>query len=270
MNNWCKELFGTEKPILAMCHFYPLPGDPNYDETKGVDWVVEKAYADMTALQTGGVDGIIFSNERSQPWTTKTNPIVSTTMARVIGELKGHLNIPFGVDVIWDPMASVDLAVATGARYIREVFTGAYASDYGVWDTNLGETLRHRRALHGRDIRLLFNITPEAAAYMGPRTLSEITKTTVFNGEPDGLCVSGTKAGEMTPLQDLMDVKAASGSVPVFANTGVSIDNIVEQLQAADGAIVGTAFKKHGYIWNDVAEQNVRRLMEVARTVRGR
>ena len=25
---WIKETFGTQKPIIAMCHFDPLPGDP--------------------------------------------------------------------------------------------------------------------------------------------------------------------------------------------------------------------------------------------------
>jgi hypothetical protein len=28
---WIKETFGTRKPILAMCHFNALPGDPGYD-----------------------------------------------------------------------------------------------------------------------------------------------------------------------------------------------------------------------------------------------
>lgn len=104
MKNWCEELFGTRKPILAMCHCYPMPSDPNYNEKNGVDWIVEKALHDVTALQEGGVDGIIFSNERSQPWTTKARPVVTATMAGIIGEVKRHLKVPFGVDVIWDPM----------------------------------------------------------------------------------------------------------------------------------------------------------------------
>ena len=27
-SNWAKELFKTEKPIIAMCHLLPLPADP--------------------------------------------------------------------------------------------------------------------------------------------------------------------------------------------------------------------------------------------------
>lgn len=268
MNNWCKTVFGTEKPILAMCHLYPMPSDPDYDEQKGVSYICEKAYADMKALQSGGVDGIIFSNERSQPRTTKARQVIPTTMAYVIGQLKNDLHIPFGVDVIWDPVSSIDLAVATGAQFVREVFTGAYASDYGLWNTNLGETLRHRRSLHGTDIKLLFNITPEAAAYMGERGLADITVTTVFNGSPDGLCVSGIKAGDETSVQDLTLAREFAGGVPVFANTGVRHENVEAQLRYADGAIVGTCFKQDGYIWNDVEQARVKRLMDRVYTFR--
>lgn len=54
--DWAKELFGTEKPIIAMCHVRALPGDPGYDAEKGMDYVVEMAYHDLKALQEGGVD----------------------------------------------------------------------------------------------------------------------------------------------------------------------------------------------------------------------
>lgn len=32
--NWINETFGTAKPIIAMCHFAALPGDPYYDKKK--------------------------------------------------------------------------------------------------------------------------------------------------------------------------------------------------------------------------------------------
>lgn len=35
MNNWLEELFGVKKPIIAMCHLQPLPGDPYYDKQGG-------------------------------------------------------------------------------------------------------------------------------------------------------------------------------------------------------------------------------------------
>ena len=72
--SWVKELFSTEKPIIAMCHVRALPGDPYFDEEKGMDWVVERAREDFLALQEGGVDAVMFSNEFSLPYLTTFKP----------------------------------------------------------------------------------------------------------------------------------------------------------------------------------------------------
>lgn len=260
--NWIKKVFGVKKPIIAMCHLQALPGDPRFDAKKGMDWVVEMGLQDMKALQEGGVDAIMFSNEFSLPYLTKTEPITAIAMARVIGELKSKLNIPFGVNVLWDPIASIDLAVATGALFVREIFTGVYASDFGLWNTDVGVTARHRSAVHGTNIKLLYNIVPEAAKYLSDRDIVDIAKTTVFNNLPDGLCVSGATAGEDTSSTILKVVKDAVPETPVFANTGVRIDSVEEKLQIADGAVVGTTFKKDGKFFNGVDINRVKAFMD--------
>ncbi len=251
-----------------MCHLHAMPGDPKYDPHKGVDWLVEKGREDLRALQEGGVDGIMFSNEYSIPYVTKVDPLVYATMARIIGELKSEIKVPFGVNVLWDPMASIDLAVASGALFVREIFTGAYASDFGIWNTNCGEVIRHQYAVHGESIKLLFNIVPEAAVYLASRDHEEIARSTVFNTEPDALCVSGIVAGVETSVSVLKKVKEAVPGTVIFANTGVKIKNCEEQLSVADGAVVGTTFKKDGYIWNDVDKNRVKAFMDKAKRIR--
>jgi uncharacterized protein len=52
--SWLNELFGTNKPIIAMCHFKALPGDPGYDQSRGMKHVIESARKDLLALQVGG------------------------------------------------------------------------------------------------------------------------------------------------------------------------------------------------------------------------
>ena len=265
---WLNELFGVNKPIIAMCHMPALPGDPGYDEAKGLDWVLECTRQDLHALQEGGVDGLMFSNEASLPYLTKVEPITYVTMARVIGELRREISAPYGVNVLWDPKASIDLAMATGARFVREIFTGLYASDFGMWNTNCGEVVRHQHAIHAEHVKLLFNIVPEAAVYLGHRDVAEIARSTVFNAKPDALCVSGLTAGVASSAETLRRVKDAVPQIPVLANTGVRPDNLLEQLGIVDGAITGTAFKRDGYIWNEVDTKRVREFMAVARTCR--
>ena len=84
--NWMEELFGVKKPIIAMCHLQPLPGDPHYNKEKGMDYVLECARRDLHALQNGGVDGIMFSNEFSLPYLTKVEPITIAAMGWVSDE----------------------------------------------------------------------------------------------------------------------------------------------------------------------------------------
>jgi membrane complex biogenesis BtpA family protein len=264
---WTEELFGVPKPIIAMCHLRAMPGDPDYDPQKGISWVIENARRDLIALQEGGVDGVMFSNEFSVPYLTKVEPIVTVTMAGIIGELKELISVPFGVNVLWDPFASLDLAVATNAMFVREIFTGVYASDFGIWNTNCGAVVRHQHAIHGQAVKRLYNIVPEAAVYLADRDVAEIARSTVFNGKPDALCVSGLIAGAQTSSSTLQTVKEAVPQTVVFANTGVSVANVEEQLSIADGAVVGTTFKRDGYVWNEVDKARVQAFMQKVRSI---
>ena len=52
---WTEQLFKKKKPIIAMLHLDPLPGDPRYDSTDSMEKVVEHAIEDLISLQNGGV-----------------------------------------------------------------------------------------------------------------------------------------------------------------------------------------------------------------------
>jgi membrane complex biogenesis BtpA family protein len=266
--SWLNDVFTEPKPVIGMCHLQALPGDSGYDSAGGMKNILDLARRELDALQEGGVDGILISNEFSLPYLTKTEPITAIAMARVIGELGDQITVPFGVNVLWDATASIDLAVATGARFVREIFTGVYSSDFGLWNTNVGEVARHRVAVSAQDVRLLFNIVPEAANYLGGRTIEQITKSTVFNCQPDGLCVSGLIAGAATDASILSLVKQNAGATPVIVNTGVTAQSAGELLSIADAAIVGTFFKHDGLFENAADVSRVSALMAEVRALR--
>ena len=266
--DWMKEVYGNSKPIVAMCHLDALPGDPRYDSEKGMQYVIDRAYKNLMALQDGGVDAVMFSNEFSLPYQTKVDAVTAMAMARVIGELKKEIRIPYGVNVLWDAKASCELAVCVGAGFVREIFTGAYASDFGVWDTSCGDTVRRRNYIGGKNVKLMYNILPEASVYISEREIEDIAKTTVFNCQPDVICVSGRTAGAKTDTSILERVKNAIPDTPVFANTGVRVETVKEQLPIADGAVVGTAFKYNGDFYQMVDVDRVKRFMDAVMAVR--
>ena len=266
--SWLKEVMGTEKAIIAMCHLTAMPGDPYYEKDSSMEQVVELARKDLHALQDGGVDAVMFSNEFSLPYLTNVDTVTVACMARIIGELKTEIKIPYGVNVLWDANKSLDLAVATGAKFVREIFTGVYASDFGTWDTNVGRTIRHKNEIGAQNVKLLFNILPEAAKYLADRNIEDVAKSTVFNNRPDALCVSGLTAGAMTDSQILKRVKDVVPNTVVLANTGVRYENVEQQLSIADGAIVGTTFKYDGVFEHNVDQQRVKKFMEKVKEFR--
>lgn len=70
---WTKEMFGVEKPIIALLHLRALPGDPLFGGD--MDAVVRQAHEDLIALQDGGVDGILIANEFSLPYQPKADAV---------------------------------------------------------------------------------------------------------------------------------------------------------------------------------------------------
>lgn len=266
--SWLKDLIGTEKVIIGMCHMQALPGDPDYDKEKGIDFVISTAKKDLIALQEGGIDAVLFSNEFSLPYLLDVEVCTVAAMARIIGELKSYIKIPFGVNVLWDPIKTIDLAAATGAYFVREVFSGIYASDFGLWNTNPGKSARHRCKVGANEVKLIYNIVPEASRYIAQRDLESIAKTTLFNCKPDAFCVSGNTAGTEANLDILKKVKSVLKDSIVLVNTGVNINNFESSLKIADGAIVGTYFKYDGIFENNVDKDRVTRFMEAVREFR--
>lgn len=263
-----KETFGTTKPVIAMVHFPPLPGSSAYDAAAGLERIHDWVAADLEALQDGGVDCVMFGNEGDRPYVLKATPESLAAMACVIGRLRKRIRVPFGVDYLWDPVATVALGVATGAVFAREIFTGVYDSDMGLWQPDCAGALRLRRELGRPDMKLMFNINAEFAAPLGDRPIAARAKSAAFSSLADVILVSGPMTGQAVADSDLKAVKAAVGDVPVFANTGVTRDNLRDILAVADGVVIGTHLKRDGITWNPVDPDRVKRFMELARSLR--
>jgi len=259
------ELFGKPKAIIAMAHFPPMPGQPLHDSAGGVQALLDAVGRDVEVLSRSGVDAIMFCNEGDRPYRTTVGPEVTSVMAAVITELKRDLPIPFGVDILWDPKAAIGLAHAVGARFVREVFTGVYASDFGIWNTDPAASLGYRRSIDAGDVRLFFNVTAEFAVPLGAREIGLAARSAVFSSLADAVCVSGAVTGTGAAFTDLVAAKDAVGpDTAVIANTGVKPSTVGDILGVVDGCIVGTSLKRDGITWNAVDRSRVDALLEAA------
>lgn len=261
-------VFGDTKPVIAMVHLNALPGAPLYDADAGVEGIVAAAERDLAALQEARVDAVMFGNENDRPYELNVDPASTATMAYVIGQLRPRITVPFGVNVLWDPMSTMALAAATGAAFAREIFTGAYASDMGPWSPDAGKAIRYRNRLGRADLAVLFNVSAEFAFSLDRRPLADRARSAVFSSLPDAVLVSGTITGEAADMSELAAVKAALPATPVLANTGVRHDTVAEVLRLADGCIVGSSLKTDGDTWKPVDPDRAADFMARARAAR--
>jgi membrane complex biogenesis BtpA family protein len=265
--NALERIFGVRKPVVAMLHFPALPGRPKHDRLAGPGLFVEVLGRDLERLQAAEVDGVLFCNEADLPYQLTVGPEIGSAMAAAIGQLKGDLRVPFGVNILWDAMASLALARATGATFIREVLTGVYESDLGMIAPAIGEIAGYRSMIGADDVLLFDNIMPEFASAIGSRNVADRARGAAFLGV-DAILISGPAAGVEFSMIDLAAAKAAAPDTPVVANTGVRAERIAEIFTVADAAIVGTSLKVDGVTWNEVDPDRANRLMDAARAVR--
>lgn len=265
------DFFGPKKKVvIAMAHIGALPGAPLYDSGGGIDALADAVLRDVSALQDGGVDAIMFGNENDRPYAFKAAPEAIAAMTAVVQSVKPALKVPFGINFLWDPTASVAIGAATGAQFVREIFTGVFASDMGMWVPDCGAASRLRRNLGRTDMKMLFNINAEFAHSLDARPIELRARSAVFSSLADAILVSGPVTGEPAEQSQLQRVCAAVKDVPVFANTGVNIDNVEATLDLASGIVIGTHFKVDGVTWNPVDGARVKRFMDRVEAIRSR
>lgn len=262
-----KGLFGVDKPAIAMAHLPPLPGTPLYDDAGGPDAIVASVRRDVEILTAAGFDAVMFCNEGDRPYQLTASFEGVATMARVVTEVAPR-DRPFGVDYLWDANAALAVAAVTGASFIREVTTGAYESDMGLWTPDVAKLLRRRRELRAEHIAVFMNITPEFASSLGTRTIAQTARSVSVSSLADAILVSGPMAGAEPSLDAVREAKSGCPDTPVLANTGVKSTNVRDFLGIADGVIVGSDLKVDGGTWNPVDPERAERFIAVVREAR--
>jgi hypothetical protein len=262
------KLFPIAKPVIAMAHFPALPGTPRHERGSTREQLVEHLRADVDHLLAGGVDAVMFCNEDDRPYRLDSSAETAAVMASVIAEVRPH-DRPFGVDILWDPMAAMALAKATGAAFMREVVTGLYESDMGLWAPDAAALYRYRSQLDADEVLVLANITPEFASPLGSRSVAQRAKSAVTSSLVDAILIAGPMAGAEPDASVIAEAKEAVGDqVPVLMNTGGKAENIGRFLTVADGVIVGSGLKVDGQTWNPVDPARVTAFMEAVREAR--
>lgn len=263
---WIENIFNRKKAVVGMCHIQALPTDPFFDETKGVDGVFEAALQDVKALQEGGIDGIQFTNEFSTPYQNSGYVSYSaiTAMAYVIGRLKPYIKVPYGVNFIGDPKASIELCKAVGAKWTRGTFYGTWATNQGVLEGDSAGAYRIRHAVNYDDLKLIHYYIPENAAPIGFHDVWKAFCVHVAENKPDAVALCGNMAGQKADIDLLKKIREQFPQLVLLVTTGVNETNIQEILSIADAVFVGTSLKVNHNISEMVDRNAVEKLMKAA------
>lgn len=260
-------IFKAKKPIIGMVHLPASPGQPQAKSAPDIKQVIAGVKSDVKALQDGGIDGLLFCNESDLPYTTKLSSEVGAWTTFLVGAVYDQINKPYGVNLLWDPIASIEAAAGCGASFVREVMCGSFASDMGLLTPDPAIVAQTRTRLKADHIALFTNIVPEFAYALEDRTVQQRAKAAEYFGF-DAILISGPVAGVPYSESDLIAAKSAAKNVPVFANTGVNAQNVAKTLEVADGVISGSAMKIDGKTFNPVDPKRVIELVEAANKAR--
>ena len=263
---WTEKIFNTIHPIIGMCHLQPLPNDPFYDETKGINFIIEKAVNDIEILQKYGYNGILFSNEFSFPYSQKISQVTVATMARVIGELKKQINIPFGIDCMYDAYSTMDLAIATDADFYRITLVKATLYDYEFGITQLGSLLRYANQNRIKKSKSIININSSIESSIINKNVEQIIKTITLQSKPDSLCISAATINKLFSIDYNINPKTFENIV-LICDGGCDENNVKNIINHSNGIIIGTALKEDNILTNPISSIYASKFMNIVNNI---
>jgi len=236
--------FASSKPIIGVIH---LPALPGYPGSPGLDGVVEKAVSDLSALERGGVDGVLVENFSDRPFRLKARPETVAAMTRVVRELVLATDTTIiGVEVLLnDPAASFAVAKMAGAGFMRTDFfvdPMERPEFEGPIDIDPEALISYRRSIGADDVLLLADIHVKFATMLVDRSLAESARLAAHHGA-DAIGVTGSETGDPPTASTIEQAKSGAGACPVLVGSGLDVANAATLMAAADGAIVGTSVK---------------------------
>lgn len=264
------ELFGVVKPVIGMIHLPPLPSSPAYFGAD-IGYVVEQALRDAEALKAGGVDGVQVENIADKPFMkpAEIDPVVVSVVASVAKEVRKSVGLPTGVFVLANAVEeSIRAAAACGAEWVRaNLYNLAYVADEGFVEACAAKVERRRR-LYNLGVRIFADVMVKHGSHFIVSDLPleyQVNRLEALGA--DAVIVSGMRTGDETPLERLVEVKNVA-TKPVLVGSGLNPVNAEKLLMVADGAIVGTYFKREGKLFNPVDAERVKKVMAVVRNLR--
>lgn len=242
--NFLKLFPSTKKPVIGMIHLLAMPGSEGYP---GYTKILEHALGELESLQAGGIDGVLVENDNDSPYTLTASQATVAIMTGITAQVVKHSKVPVGVEVLLnDPKASLSIAMAGGAQFIRtDYFVDRMSRpEYGgEISINAAEVIQFRKALLAEEICILADVQVKHAQLLDKNKKIAVSVQQAEAAGADGVIVSGDLTGLQPVTDHLSEAAQAAKDIPVLIGSGFASTNALALLQHSDGAIVGTSIK---------------------------
>lgn len=265
MPEWGDLFEGGRRPLIGMVHLRALPGSPSFDHGAGIGAVVKAALEDVHSLESAGFDAVLFVNEADAPFP-EVAPLASAAALAAVVARAAPARIQFGVEFLFDPLASLACAIATGASFIRGGVIGSWETTSGERRGRAAELMRERASARAERIGVFSVGRAEFAFPTSPTSLEERLSIASAEGAMDALLLGGVEPGRGVGADVVVAARSAlQRDMPVLANSGVTAANVAEMLELFDGCFVGSDVKVERRLHNPVDPTRARDFVSAAR-----
>lgn len=231
-NKLFESIFTVKKPIIGMIHVWAVKKEEQ----------IRQALDDLQKMQDF-VDGVIIEN---YGWGYEDSNFAFDFCFRIIKEITEvvvkNSKIPVGINMLPnDYRKSFRVADEVGCKFIQ--MDHVYGEFYHCTPIYPHHFRRVREKFS--NIAVLGGIHPKYYELINKNQQIDVSALEAKK-LADAIVVTGKWTGGEADIQDLKTVKLVIGDTPLIVGSGINVNNVAVQLKIANGAIVGTAFKRSG------------------------
>ena len=257
-------LFGGQKALIGMVHLLALPGTNGF--TGDMKNIVKTALDDAQALEKGGMNALLIENFGDAPFAKKLTEEQLAALAAAAAIVGDKAGIPVGIDAAFcDYKAAIACAKASQAKFVRlSVYVDTMECTAGIIEPCCSQALDYRSQIKADEVLIFADIQVKYANMVMSSVNIEASAKSAENAQADAVIVTATATGSQSVSETAQRVKQVI-KTPILIGSGLSIENAGQNLQNADGAIVGACLKQNGIITNTVDFDRVKAFVAAAK-----
>lgn len=257
-----------ECKTLSMIQPPPLPGsyrNSGQTITEILDYVITEA----GILNECGFDAYILQNMGDMPIRQESKPEAIAFLSIIAREVKTQFpTTPLGILVNWDGVASLAVAEAAGADFVRveHVYTGVEVTSTGLFNAQCCEITEMKKRINS-SMPIFADVYEPHAVPLGAKSIGDAAWETINEAFADGLFLSGNSIEESIRMVDQARMRVPAATI--FLGGGATAENVGELLNHYDGVCVAS-WIKNGSLRNPIDMEKAKKFIENANKKRSK